>query len=487
MKKQLYVLVALLVAATMLLASCGTPAPTTAPVAPAPATAAPVPAGKVPIRWFCCVGTGDNQVQVPIEAAVVNDFNQAQDQIYLSIDIVPNASARDTLATQIAAGAGPDIVGPVGWVGSNAFAGQWLDISPYIASSGYDTSKFEEALVKSYQTEAGTVGLPFAVYPSAIYFNTGLFTEAGLEPLPAKYGDQYKMPDGTMVDWNWDALQKVAKMLTIDANGKYSGQAGFDKTKIVQYGFTFQWEGHPEYWGAFMSNGGAFLVPGGSKGSYAAKAPEGWKQAWQWIYDGMWGAEPFIPTGPVEGSADFNNGNSFASNKIGMADMPSWYLCCIGDLVKAGGKFDFGTMPISLDGKVAGRTDADTFRVWKGTKHPAEAFTVLAYLIDTGINKLVVGTPEQAPAYGAIPGNSALRGPWLTAQKAAWPFVKNWDVLIAGLNYGDVPSAEAFQPNMNESWARTGTFTTLMQSTKDLDLAKEVATLEADLTLIYNK
>jgi multiple sugar transport system substrate-binding protein len=487
MKKQLYVLVALLVAATMLLASCGTPAPTTAPVAPAPATAAPVPAGKVPIRWFCCVGTGDNQVQVPIEAAVVNDFNQAQDKIYLSIDIVPNASARDTLATQIAAGAGPDIVGPVGWVGSNAFAGQWLDISPYIASSGYDTSKFEEALVKSYQTEAGTVGLPFAVYPSAIYFNTGLFTEAGLEPLPAKYGDQYKMPDGSMVDWNWDALQKVAKMLTIDANGKYSGQAGFDKTKIVQYGFTFQWEGHPEYWGAFMSNGGAFLVPGGSKGSYAAKAPEGWKQAWQWIYDGMWGAEPFIPTGPVEGSADFNNGNSFASNKIGMADMPSWYLCCIGDLVKAGGKFDFGTMPISLDGKVAGRTDADTFRVWKGTKHPAEAFTVLAYLIDTGINKLVVGTPAQAPAYGAIPGNSALRGPWLTAQKAAWPFVKNWDVLIAGLNYGDVPSAEAFQPNMNESWARTGTFTTLMQSTKDLDLAKEVATLEADLTLIYNK
>jgi len=487
MKKQLYVLVALLVAATMLLASCGTPAPTTAPVAPAPATAAPVPAGKVPIRWFCCVGTGDNQVQVPIEAAVVNDFNQAQDQIYLSIDIVPNASARDTLATQIAAGAGPDIVGPVGWVGSNAFAGQWLDISPYIASSGYDTSKFEEALVKSYQTEAGTVGLPFAVYPSAIYFNTGLFTEAGLEPLPAKYGDQYKMPDGSMVDWNWDALQKVAKMLTIDANGKYSGQAGFDKTKIVQYGFTFQWEGHPEYWGAFMSNGGQFLVPGGSKGSYAAKAPEGWKKAWQWIYDGMWGAEPFIPTGTVEGSADFNNGNSFASNKIGMADMPSWYLCCIGDLVKAGGKFDFGTMPISLDGKVAGRTDADTFRVWKGTKHPAEAFTVLAYLIDTGINKLVVGTPTQAPAYGAIPGNSALRGPWLTAQKAAWPFVKNWDVLIAGLNYGDVPSAEAFQPNMNEAWARTGIFTTLMGSTKDLDLAKEVATLEADLTLIYNK
>jgi multiple sugar transport system substrate-binding protein len=495
MKKQLYVLVALLIAATMILTACGTPA-TAVPPAPAtaaPATAAPAPATEAPatgpvlIRWSIGIGTGADPGQVTIENEVAADFNASQDKIHLIIEVIPNASARDTISTEIAAGAGPDIVGPVGWVGSNAFAGQWLDIAPYLASTNYDTTKFEEALVKSYQTEQGTVGLPFAVYPSAIYFNTGLFTEAGLEPLPAKYGDQYKMPDGTMVDWNWDSLAKVAKLLTIDANGKHSGEADFDATKVVQYGFSFQWEGHAEYWGTFMSNGQQLLVPGGSKGSYAAKVPELWKTAWQWVYDGMWGAEPYIPTGAVESGADFDSGNSFASGKIGMADMPSWYLCCVGDLTKAGGKFEFGTMPISLDGKVAGRVDADTFRIWKGSKHPAEAFTVLAYLIDTGINKLVVGTPDRAPAYGAIPSQTALRGPWLAAQKAAFPFVQNWDTLIAGLNYADAPSGEAFQPNMNESWARTGTFTTLLQNTKGLDLAAEEATLESDLTTIYNK
>jgi hypothetical protein len=63
----------------------------------------------------------------------------------------------------------------------------------------------------------------------------------------------------------------------------------------------------------------------------------------------------------------------------------------------------------------------------------------------------------------------------------------NWDTLIAGLNYADNPSGEAFQPNMNESWARTGTFTTLLQNTAGLDLAAEEATLESDLTAIYNK
>ena len=487
MKKQLYFLLALLVAATMILTACGPAATTAAPATAAPATAAPVPAGKVLIRWYCCVGTGDQPQQMTIENQVAADFNKAQDKIFLAFEVTPNASARDVLATEIASGAGPDIVGPVGWVGSNSFAGQWLDIAPYLKSSGYDTSKFEPALVKMYETEQGTVGLPFAVYPSAIYYNTGLFTEAGLNPLPAKYGDQYKMPDGSMVDWNWDAVTKVAKMLTIDSAGKYSGQAGFDKTKIVQYGFTFQWEGHMEYWGAFMSNGGQMLVPGGSQGSYAAKIPDLWKKAYKWIYDGMWGDEPYIPTGTVEGSADFNNGNSFASGKMGMADMPSWYLCCVADFEKAGGKFEFGALPISLDGKVAGRVDADTFRIWKGTKHPAEAFTVLAYLIDSGINPLVVGTPKVPPAYGAIPSNSNLRGPWITAAKAAHPSVKNWDLLLAGLNYPDVPSGEAFQPNMNESWARTATFTTLLQTTKGLDLAKEEATLESDLTLIYNK
>jgi multiple sugar transport system substrate-binding protein len=484
MKKQLYVLVALLVATTMILTACGGVAKTTE----APATAAPA-TGPVLIRWSIGIGTGEAANQVTIENEVAADFNKSQDKIHLVIEVIPNASARDTIATEIAAGAGPDIVGPVGWVGSNAFTGQWLDIAPYLKSTGYDTTKFESALVKSYQTEQGTVGLPFAVYPSAIYYNTGLFTEAGLNPLPAKYGDQYTMPDGTKADWTWDTLTKVAKLLTIDSAGKHSGEAGFDATKIVQYGFTFQWEGHVEYWGAFMSNGGQMLVPGGSQGSYAAKIPEAWKTAWKWVYDGMWGAEPYIPTGAVEGGADFDSGNSFASGKIGMADMPSWYLCCVGDLTKAevGGKFDFGAMPISLDGKVAGRVDADTFRIWKGSKHPAEAFTVLAYLIDTGIQKLVVGTPDRAPAYGAVPSQSSMRGPWLTAQKAAFPFVQNWDVLVAGLNYADVPSAEAFQPNMNESWARTATFTSLLQNTKGVDLAAQEATLESDLTTIYNK
>jgi multiple sugar transport system substrate-binding protein len=486
MKKQLYVLVAVLIAATMVLAACGT-APTAAPATAAPATAA-APAGKVLIRWSIGVGTGADPTQVPIENDVVNDFNNSQDKIYLAMEVIPNASARDTISTEIAAGAGPDIVGPVGWIGSNAFGGQWLDIAPYLQATNYDTSKFEPALTKMYQTEQGTVGLPFAVYPSAMWYNTGLFTEAGVTPPPASYDNmKYTMPDGSEVDWNWDTVAAVAKLLTIDANGKHSGEAGFDATNVVQYGFSFGWEGHPNYWGAYMVNGGQLLVPGGTAGNYQAQIPDGWKTAWKFVYDGIWGDEPFIPNGAVSGGADFDSGNVFASGKVAMLDNPSWYLCCVGDLTNAGGEFDFGVMPISLDGKVAGRVDADTFRIWKGTKHPAEAFTVMAYLIDTGIQKLVVGTPDQAPAYGAVPSQTNLRDPWLQAQKANFPFVNNWDVLLAGLNYPDVPSAEGYMPNINEAWARVQTFGDLLSNTAGVDLAAQEATLETDLTTIFNK
>ncbi len=504
MKKLLYVL-SLLMVASMVLAACGTPATQPPPAATQPpaateapamteapaATAAPtveVPEGKVLIRWSIGAGTGTDPAQIPIENQVVADFNASQDKIFLVDEIIPNASSLDTLSTEFAAGAGPDIVGPVGWIGSNAFYGQWLDIGPYLEADNYDTSKFEDALVKMYQSEEGTVGLPFAVYPSAIYYNTDLFDEAGLNYPPANYGDKYMMPDGTEAEWNWDTVKWVAQNLTIDANGKNALDPDFDKDSIVQYGFTFQWESTPAYWGTFREFGpdDTFLVPGGSAGNYQARIPDAWKASWQWYYDGIWGDQPYVPNGAVEGSADFDSGNSFASGKMGMADMPSWYLCCVGDLETAGGHFDFAAMP-TYNGKVGGRVDADTFRIWKGTQHPQEAYEVLKYLVDVGIQKLVVGSPDTPPAYGAIPSDSSLRDSWLTASKAAHPSVTNWDVLVEGLNYPDSPSAEGYMPNLNEAWARTVTFSNLLSNTPNLDIDKESETLKNDLQSIFNK
>jgi multiple sugar transport system substrate-binding protein len=477
MKKQLYLVIALVMALSMVLAACGTPV---APGTPGsdPATAVPV----TPVRWFVGLGTGTDPGQIDLEQQVVDDFNASQNAIILTLEVVPYDSAKDTLATQIAAGVGPDIIGPVGWAGSNSFFGQWGDISAYLGD--FDTSIFNSALVDMYQTGEGQVGLPFAVYPSMMFYQPDLFAEAGLDVPPTAYGDQYTL-NGAAVDWSWETVGEVAKLLTIDVNGNDATSAEFDRTQIVQYGYSPVWEAHPAYYGAYFTAGSMLQ---GSMGAYTAVAPDAWKASWQWYYDGIWGAQPFIPNGASAGSPDFGSGNTFSSGKIAMAVLPNWYLCCLVDMAKAGFTFQLGAMP-SYNGAVHGRVDADTFRVWKGSEHMAAAVEVIKYLVTTGVDKLIVGSADVPPAYGAVPAVTSMQQPFLDAKAAIYPFVtqESWDIMMAGLSYPDVPSAEGYMPNFNEAWARLGTFGDLMNNTADLDLDAEIATLEADLTTIFNK
>jgi multiple sugar transport system substrate-binding protein len=478
-------------------AATAAPAVTDTPAATPTLTPYPIAtaeSGKTQIRWFIGLGTGATASQLGVEQAVVDDFNKSQDKVQLIMEVVTNASAADTLATEIAAGNGPDIVGPVGVTGSNRFFGQYLDLTPYLAKYKVDTKQFDPALLKMYQAEeAGKpvqLGLPFAVYPSAIIYNTALFDEAGLAYPPAKYGDKYKMPDGKMVDWSWTTVQTVSQMLTVDANGKNATDAGFDKTKIVQYGYSWNFEGHPNYLGSFFQSGTMWSNPTAAAGSWKAVSPAAWKDAWTWTYNGIWGAKPFIGNNAVYSGADFQSGNPFDSGKVAMIDQPQWYTCCMND-VKT---WDFGAMP-SYNGKVSGRVDADTLRILKATKHPDEAFQAMAYLQTTGVDKLVVGIglgndasgKPVAPAYGALPAVTAKQSVWLDNAKKTYPWVKNWAVLLDGLKYPDVPSGEAYTPGYAEAWARGTTFWTLITTDGKIDLKKEIATYENDLTTIFNK
>ena len=480
MKKQLYVVIALLVMASMVLAGCAAPATEEGPGTTDSSSSSAAPAEKVQIRWFVGLGTGTNPEQVAVQEEVVSDFNASQDHIELVLEIVPFDAARDSLSTQIAADAGPDIVGPVGWGGSNDFYGQWLDISPQIESSGFDTSIFDPALLTFYQTEEGQVGLPFAVFPGAMYYVPAYFDEAGLNYPPQVYGEKYVMPDGSEVDWNWDTVIQIAKLLTVDVNGLNSTEEGFDREQIVQVGYSPQWQSILS-WGTFY-DGAAKIYSGDAPGSYESTIPAGWKEAWQVFYDGMWGEQPFMATGPLSGSPEFGNGNLFNTGKAAMGLTQTWYTCCLGDFRDAGLEFQLGIQPMGADGEVNGRIDADTFRIWKGTKHPDEAFEVLAYLITTGADKLL-------PAYGAMPAVPAKTEAFFAQKSEDYPFVtdESWNVFIQGLAYPDTPSSEQYQPNSIEAVARFATFGDLMNNTEGLDFEAEYQKLVDDLNTIYNK
>jgi multiple sugar transport system substrate-binding protein len=481
MKKHLFTLIVLIMLASLVLTACGgaaTPAP-----GDGQATSAPADNGeRVEIRWFVGLGTGTNPEQIEVQQEVVDEFNASQDRINLVLEIAPYEAAYDTLATQLSSGAGPDIVGPVGWSGSAAFYGQWLDLAPYIESSGFDTSIFDPALAASYQTEEGQVGLPFAVFPAAVYYVPSMFDEAGLNYPPQKYGEKYVMPDGTELDWTWDTLRDIARLMTIDVNGLNSTEEGFDRNQITQVGYYPTEQTHIAYQGTYIA--GAADIVGGQEGNYTSEIPDGWKEANHWIYDGMWGDQPFIATGPLATSPEFGTGNVFNSNKAAMATMPIWMTCCLEDFVTNGNEFQAAAIPMGADGKVHGRVDADTYRILKTTQHPEEAFTVLTYLITTGADKLL-------PIYGAMPGIASKTQAFFDTKSEEFPFVtqETWDVFAAGLGYPDGPSAEQYQPHWQEAWSRQQTFFDLMLNTPpdQMDFDAEWQKMIDDLNVIYNK
>ena len=491
MKKSMFMLMALVMVFALVLTACGgsatkAPAPEAptaeAPAAEAPTAEAPAMAEKVQIRWFVGLGTGTSPEQVTEQQAVVDAFNASQDRIEAVLEVVPYESGRDTLSTQIAAGNGPDIVGPVGIGGSNDFYGQWMDLTPLIEAANYDLSVFNPALVDFYQTEEGQVGLPWMVFPTGLYYSPALFDEAGLNYPPTNIGDPYVWADGTEEEWSWETLTKVAKQLTVDVNGLTPLDEGFDRANIVQVGYVPQWSSIMVI-GTFFEAGVPF---GGEAGAYTADIPAGWVDAWRWYYDGMWGDEPFIANGALAGSAEFGGGNVFGSGRAAMGQTQLWFTCCMADA----GEWDVAAFP-SYKGELHGRMDADTVRMWKGTKHPAEAFEFLTYLIGAGgTEPLVMGIGSVAPgyaAYGGFPAMTKYQATYWESKQEQFPWVTNWLVFDQALGYPDNPSAEAWRPNILEANTRINTFGDLMANDGTIDFDAELAKLKTDLEVIYNK
>jgi multiple sugar transport system substrate-binding protein len=422
---------------------------------------------RIPIRWFVGLGPGTRDDQLAPQEEVVKKFNDSQNNIELKLEVVPYSEARDVLATQIASGDAPDIVGPVTWNRANAFHGQWMDLSNLMWESGYDTSDFNPAVIKTLETEEGQVGLPISVYPAAIIYRPKLFEQAGLYSPPSYYGERYVMPDGSEVDWSWDTMIYIARLLTVDAYGSNATDDHFDATQIVQYGYEPQWQSG-RHMAAFFG-GQKIYKDGVSTISWAAR------DAWSVYFDGMWGWQPFIPTGPVRSSFSFN---TFGNGNVAMAITQSWYLDSANNLVDPGEPFDFGALP-SYSSSIYGCVDTDTFRILQSTQYPKEAFEALSYLVGPASYELNL-------AYNTMSARTSDQDAWISTEKDKYPFVGNWYPFLDGLNYPDIPSAFGYLPNNAEANQRVQTFIDLISTDNTIDFDYEVDRLEEDLQTIYD-
>ena len=471
MRKFVYV-ISILIIASMILTACAPKEPAVdKPVVEEPAK----PVEKIKLRWFVGLGAGSDEGTFEAQNAVVAEFNASQAKYELTLEIVDNDVAYDTLATQIAAGNAPDIVGPVGIRGRDSFYGAWLDLTPYIEKTKYDLSDFDPSLVDFYQVkEQGQLGLPFGIFPSFVLYNVDLFDEAGLNYPPAAYGEKYVMPDGSKVDWDMDTVKKVAMLLTVDANGNDATSPDFDETQIVQFGWMNQWT-DPRGIGT-MFGAGSLLADDGK----TAQIPEPWVEAFKWTYDGWWDSW-FIPNGAY-GGADFlqSGGGPFGSGNMGMIHIHTWYVATWA----LDGSFDWNLAATpSYNGEVTAKLHADTFCIPKGSKNPEAAFEVLTYLLSPEI------APKLLNVYGGMPARLSLQDTYFDGYTTAnFPNKTdiNWDVVVASMAYADNPNHESYMPSFQETTDKYNEFWNKWANTPGLDLNVEIPALRDALQIIFD-
>jgi multiple sugar transport system substrate-binding protein len=425
--------------------------------------------GDVEIRWYCCLGTGDAPEQVAVEQQVAEAFNASHPGIHLRFEGYPYTLARDSLSVQIGSGSGPDIVGPVGIGGAEAFHGQWLDLQPLIDKNHFDMTQFPTTTVHLYNVGGeGQVGIPFAIYPSALFYKASLFKEAGLAEPPHQWNSTYKMPDGSVVPWDYDTVRKIALILTVDSNGKDATEAGFDPQKIVQWGFEPQRDDLRQtgaYWKA-----GSFMAADGK----TVQIPDAWAAAWHYFYDSIW-KDHISVTGPQFLNTDFNpNGYPFFTGKVAMSENYLWSTYGVKD---AGDDWNLAATP-SYQGQTTAAFNADTFRVLKGTKHPDEAFTALTYLL---------ASQDLLKLYAGMPAVESKQDAFLQTLQGDYTQKIDWNVAKQGVAFADVPNFESYMPAYNQTLDLLNTFGTKWQATPGLNLDNEIADLKTQMQAIWDK
>jgi multiple sugar transport system substrate-binding protein len=481
---------ALLGIVAIMAAACAGTTPSTAPASQAAAsqaasaeptplvTSAPLPVdqpgpnGGVIVRWFVGLGTGGQPQQVATQTQVVNDFNNSQKDLYISLEIYDNKVASNILKTQIAAGNPPDLIGPVGVEGLNLFIDQLLDLQPLITSSGFDTSKFDPALVDFFKMgpSASTIGVPFATYPSYLWYNKKLFTEAKLPFPPSKVGELYQGKP-----WDMAAVREIGMKLTVDKNGNDATSSDFDPTAIVQWGFDMQWTNNSPVAESTLFGASSVVADDGK----TAQISDSLRAAMHWYNDGVW-KDHFIPTQNDINGDLLAKGNEFQSGNLAMDETHSWYACCVNPAAPAKPIVkDFGwAIAPSYNGTITAKLHADTFSLLKTSKHPEQAFKALTVLANSGALLNV---------YGAFPADPALQPAFFESVNATYPNVKlDWSVPQAMLSHPDKPNHQAWTPDYAKMNTAIQAFQNKYRTTDGLNIDTELDTLKTTLQGIFD-
>jgi multiple sugar transport system substrate-binding protein len=405
----------------------------------AAATTAAPSTEPVELRWFIGMGAGTDAPVIPLQQAIVDEFNATKplgENISLKMEVVDADQAATILQTQIAGGNPPDIVGPMGVRSAATFFGGWLDIAPYIESNSYDLSDFDPAFVDFWNIGGEQLGLPFGAFPQMTWYNSALFDEAGLAYPPQEFGAPYVDADGNEKPWNIDTLREIAIVLSVDENGLTPADDGFDPNAQVQWGYCGTVQN--EFRGlATMFGAGNFVEDDGETFVF----PEPWQDFAKWYHDAIY-VDHIVPTPDFLESELLSTPSPLGSGNCAIMATHTWFQGWgTGEL--AFDEFDTAAIPAGPDGTITAKLHADTFSIPKSSAHPNEAFQVIGWMLGAEQG------PVLAQVYGALPARISAQADYIADPANDAGFT--WEVGLDALGYPDIPSHEAWWPAYIES------------------------------------
>ena len=180
---------------------------------------------------ICCLGAGEDPRRSQVEKRSSTASTPSHPDIQLDVrGRSPTPAPATRSRPQIASGNRPDIVGPVGIGGAEAFHGQWLDLAPLHRQ---DQLRHDPVPGRAPSTSTRSAGGP-GRHPVRDLSRRCCSTRRTCSRRPASpsrrtsTATSTRCPTAPVVPWDYDTARKLAMLLTVDKNGKDATQAGFD-------------------------------------------------------------------------------------------------------------------------------------------------------------------------------------------------------------------------------------------------------------------
>jgi ABC-type glycerol-3-phosphate transport system substrate-binding protein len=322
------------------------------------------------------------QYRTDILKQSIDQFTQ-RTGVKVTVESIPGADYRTSLATTMAAGTAPDVFIADIWNMVKYYdSGLVLDLSDRVKADNIDLNK-DYGLVGLEQYCGKTYMLPFVLSPHAWYYNKNMLKEVGAK-------DPWDDLNG---QWTFDDFREMALKVT---------QAGGGKRWGAQLGATVEYNWDP----IIRTAGGAPTDFKASPPKYAIGSDAS-IAALTMIRDWYTKDKIILPPDQSKSLVDQGVTSPFASKLVALYEDSTGQLTFLGQNVK---DFEWDIAPPlrkSKDSAPIGHSDGDPTAVSAKTKNPDEAYAFAKHLAGPTTQDLLAQNKLLLPSLKASAGSPA--------------------------------------------------------------------------------